>query len=316
MTKARGMMPIPFLIAILGVLFAVWNSWDGGSVLCLTAGCSLYRQFTVAGFSLWWAGAGLFSLLAVLSLTGFSVLGRLVAGLGLAADCLLLLIMLLTLPCLSCLAAALLLALCYRAFRTQVLHARRNRKEPGCSRLLFVWIVLFVINLGLVVRSGFEPWPIRTPEGDEPAAVGIFFSPSCGACRETVKGMSEAVAARAAWYPVAETPEDFPILLALSAGAAQSDRSFRTAFEEALATPEPSLFELLRPGALLLQFRLWLNQAHVLAAGRDRLPFIEFHGLPAALLRRNVRPNSGGSHLSLPLDLDVAGSCGHGEDCP
>ncbi len=317
MTNARGMMPVPFLIAILGAAFAGWNVWDGNSVPCLTAGCSLYRQFTVAGFSLWWAGAGMFSLLAVLALTGLSVPGRLFAGLGLAADCLLLLIMLLTLPCLSCLAAALLLALCYRSFRAEVLHARRNRKEPGCSRLLFVWTVLFVINAGLLARSGFEPWPVRAPE-KEPATVGIFFSPSCGACRETVKAVPETAAARTAWYPVAESPEDFPVVLALSAAAVHSDRPFRILFEEALAAPEPSVFELLRPSALLLQFRLWRNQAHVLAAGRDRLPFIEFHGLPTVLLRCNARPaaNQDSDFSLLPLEPDVAGSCGHGTDCP
>lgn len=320
MTRSRKMLLTPFCLALAGALFAGWNSWAPASVPCLTAGCSLYQQVTVAGFSLWWAGAGAFLLLAVLALPGLSGPGRLISGIGLGIDCLLLILMALTLPCAACLTVALLLALCYASFRSEALQVRRNRKGQGKSWLLFVWSLLFVINVGLLARSGLDPWPLRVPEGSEPASVNIFFSPSCGACRELIQGMPEAEAAAAAWYPVAETDADIPVILALRDSLMLSDKPFGAQLEAALAAPPLNKYELLRPKALLLQFRLWRNQTHVLEAGQERLPFVEFHGLPLALLRRNTtRSASAGeaqSGVSLPLELGVAGSCRWGVDCP
>jgi hypothetical protein len=75
---------------------------------------------------------------------------------------------------------------------------------------------------------------------------------------------------------------------------------------------------------LLLQFRLWKNRAHVLAAGSDRLPFVEFKGLPSFLNgeKKSVPPTperGANSPAEVPgIDLGVAGFCGgekKKEDC-
>ena len=116
-SRSRGPLPVPFLLALAGMAFAFWNAWGAPEDLCFSAGCKLYGTFAVNGVSLWWGGAAAFALLAGLALAGRAALGRLVAGLGLALDCVLLGVMIMTLPCLACMAAALLLALCYAAFR-------------------------------------------------------------------------------------------------------------------------------------------------------------------------------------------------------
>jgi hypothetical protein len=84
-------------------------------------------------------------------------------------------------------------------------------------------------------------------------------------------------------------------------------------------------FGLLKPDMLLLQFRLWKNRSHVLAAGSDRLPFVEFRGLPAFFrgeerLSAQQMPEAVHPERSeIPgIDLGVAGFCGGGEqpsDC-
>ena len=47
----------------------------------------------------------------------------------------------------------------------------------GISTLLWIWVLLFTVNVGAVARSQTEVWPIMGA-GDE-ATVRMFFSPSC-----------------------------------------------------------------------------------------------------------------------------------------
>ena len=111
--RSKSPLYVPLLLAICGILFSVWNAQDAGSVPCISSGCTLYQTFSVNGFSLWWGGVVIFTLLGLLALTGHGVLGRLLSGLAVLLDCVLLGIMILTLPCLACMAVALLLALSY-----------------------------------------------------------------------------------------------------------------------------------------------------------------------------------------------------------
>ena len=83
-----------------------------------------------------------------------------------------------------------------------------------------------------------------------------------------------------------------------------------------MALPEYR-FGLLKPDMLLLQLRLWKNRAHVLSADSDRLPFVEFRGLPSFLREADRIPPSPiadtapSGHTELPgIDLGVAGFCG------
>ena len=99
--RSHSPLYLPLLIAVCGVLFSIWNALDAASVPCVSAGCTLYQNFSINGYSLWWGGVGIFSLLGLLALAGHAALGRWLAGLAVLLDCVLLGIMILTLPCVA-----------------------------------------------------------------------------------------------------------------------------------------------------------------------------------------------------------------------
>ncbi len=280
----RSTRPIPLAAAaacLAGLLFCLWVFFTGGRSLCLTDGCVLFQDFRLAGISLWQAGAVLFAALLALTLLRLSRIALLLATLALAADVVLLCIMLFTAPCVNCLIVASLIALSFVTFRRAKEPAPRER-----SPLLVLWSVLLIIDLGGVLRDLAEPWsPLES--GSE-ASVQIYFSPSCPACRtllEHADGLTDA-----AWYPVAENERDILVIAAMTKYL-EKGLSMAKAVEEAdesvpfVAEGESRFsLSLLRPDRLLLQVRLWRNHAHVLGAGSDRLPFLEFKGLPAFLM--------------------------------
>ena len=91
--RSHSPLYLPLLIAVCGILFSVWNALDAASVPCVSAGCTLYQNFSINGYSLWWGGVGIFSLLGLLAITGHAALGRWLAGLAVLLDCVLLGIM-------------------------------------------------------------------------------------------------------------------------------------------------------------------------------------------------------------------------------
>lgn len=342
-SRSRSPLPVPLLLALVGLAFSVWNAWDAASVPCLSAGCTLYQTFTVNGFSLWWVGAAAFGLFALLAVTGQAGAGRLVAGAGVALDCVLLCVMALTLPCFACMVAALLLALCYWAFRHAAGAPKRigQGSRRGFSFLLLIWSLCFVMLLGVALHSSMSPWAVRGPAEDEASSVHIFFSPSCSACRQLVNGMPAAEAARVSWYPVAEDERDLPVLLALRRRLAVGDESMSAALAASRDAPALSFLDFFSPETLLMRFRLWRNQTRVIESGDGQLPFVEFRGLPLALIRpreaggasRAGAPSraipSGPSaplnppgqteslpDATLPIDLGDAGSCGGPDATP
>lgn len=341
-TKSRRFLILPFLLALIGAAFSLWNGMDAGSVPCITEGCSLFQNFTVGGFSLWWMGVALFVLLLPIALVGAAGGGWFVSGVALGLDCVLLIVMALTAPCFSCMVVAALIALSYWRFREDVYLQQtmgRSGRENTRSWLLVLWSVLFVINVGLIARGAVTPWPMQLPEDDSVARVNIYFSPTCGACRQLILGMPPEEAAQVAWYPVIEDGQSLPAIEAMHK-AVMEGTPLRRAFAASLDTPPPDLWTIISsPRLLLLQFRLWVNQAHVLRAGNSTLPFIEFRGLPEALLKSGSRPatpkpptggmspanptsgsNSSNSGVDLPfLNLQSIAECADGKttpDCP
>ena len=137
--RSHSPLYLPLLIAVCGILFSVWNALDAASVPCVSAGCTLYQNFSINGYSLWWGGVGIFSLLGLLALTGRAVLGRWLAGLAVLLDCVLLGIMILTLPCVACMVTALLLALSYITFRAATLADTHRSALHHASPLLVFW---------------------------------------------------------------------------------------------------------------------------------------------------------------------------------
>ena len=343
-TRSRSPLYFPLLMAVCGMLFSAWNAQDSSSVPCFSAGCTLYQSFSFNGFSLWWGGVVSFFLLGILALTGHARLGRLVAGLGLLLDCLLLAIMALTLPCIACMFIAVLLALSYISFRAAVAGGEpRNGGKAALklvSPLLVFWSLLIIVNIGGLLRSEMEPWAIQSPGTEEDATIRVFFSPSCSACRQLVTGMPESEARKVIWCPVAEEERDLAIILELKKRLAETGMPLNRVFVPALETPALTLSELLDPDVLLTQFRLWCNQARVITASNGRLPLVEFMGVPSALIKskpvpaaaapatvptKPVEPLFGGQSPlpgqtqpdhALPIDMGSAGSCGGPTNVP
>jgi len=357
-SQNRSFLFLPFLFSSCGVLFSLWNLWGEAELLCVTEGCALFRDFELAGISLWWLGVAGFAILMLAAIPGFAVLSMVLAACGVLLDCLLLVVMLLTAPCVSCLLIGLLLALTYAACRAATNGSVQTKKPRSVlSPLLLLWSLLFILNIGCAVHDSADLRVLtvttRDQGGDVQAnaqsgenvadaaqdnvhdvAVRVYFSPSCPACLTLVQSLSDPSRlpeGGVVWYAVAENSTDVPIIAAMQTALAKG-RDLASAVEEATKAPASRL-DLLRPSGLLLQFGLWRNKAHVLASGSPRLPFVEFRGLPTALLpsaRAEKRASSvteamqdlpsgmdthAPYHADLPF-LDVAGFCDDAQPCP
>lgn len=316
-------------LALLAMAYCVWTAFGNDVNICITQGCSLYQDVTVAGLSLWWIGAATFTVLALLALAGAARLGRLLAGLALCGDILLLLLMAATAPCVSCLGVAIFFAAVYAAFRRADMNPQHKNIHLRRSPLILIWGLLFVINAGAAARSTATLWPISDMTLGRPS-VRMFFSPSCKACQQGIQALSGHI--EVAFYPVAENDDDLYRVAAMRT-ALDEGKSMIEAFEAAqLATAES--YSALSPDMLWLRLRLLRNKAHVYLSGSQVVPFIEYRGLPAMLAPRPkpVRkeqpriprePVVGGqtprAGYSAPdesfFDAAIAGQCGGNKPC-
>ncbi len=292
MLRPSRFLLLPFLLSLAGILFSCWNLWGTPEVLCVTEGCRLFQNFTIGGISLWLIGAVSFAVFLFAALLGFAAVGYFAAAFGLMLDCVLLCVMIAAAPCFNCLIIGLLLALVFLAFRA----VRRERREGGrinerwrprrsASPLFILWGFLFLLDAGVVVHGMMKPWPL--PTGNAAASARIYFSPSCEACRSLVAAAAGEDAS-VVWYPVAEKESDLAVIAEIIRRT-EAGEKLPSALDAALASSpvsDASTSPLLAlPQRALLQLRLWRNRAHVLEAGSERLPFVEFTGVPAVLLR-------------------------------
>lgn len=339
--KRSNNVPVGALsLCILAIAFCLWIFFGDTEKLCFTAGCSLFRDFTIAGVSLWVFGAVCFTLLAILALARLPGAAYTLSLLALLGDICLMALMMLTAPCINCLVIAVFFLLTYLLFRRAV---RQREFAPVRSRRMplpaLLWLILFVINSGAVLKSETGVWAIT--DNGETASVRMFFSPSCSVCRQGVEKLSGHV--EVAFYPVAETPRDIAgvqrIMQSLATG-----KSMKDAFMDGQQATTPRLASLLSPHMLLLRLRLLRNQAHIMEAGSKVVPFFEYHGLPSSLSRKqdSAAPHAGqapkpsastssaqpplqppvpaftekkGGNPDLPLESPIAGYCSGATPC-
>ncbi len=260
------------IIALIGILFCLYASSDGGKSLCVTAGCALNKGFSIAGVSAWHIGAAAFALYVICGLALGKKTALPLAAIYLAGDCLFLLLMGLTLPCVPCLIAGLLFALMLIA--TGGADSERGRRGKY-SLMLGIWGILFVLNLVLAAKEYAAPKPMF---GTSEAAIKIYFSPSCPACNEAVaRYNNDVLAGTAALYPVAENDQDILIIETMRQKA-ERGASPKTALAGALAQPIEALPFRFRN--LALYWRLWANKAVTFSLGRGQIPLIIYNGLP------------------------------------
>ena len=325
MKRSHQLFPGILSMAALAAGFCIWSALGNEVNLCVTSGCALFQDTSIAGISLWWAGGVMFAALGAAALMGAAQLGMVLAGLALLGDIGLLLLMSVTAPCVSCLIVACLFAMIYAGFRQAAhrSHSGLPNDKPGRSLLLVVWSVLFVVNVGTALRTQADVWAI-TDNGKE-ATVRMFFSPSCPSCQEGIALLSGRV--DVAFYPLAESEADIykaaRMLRLMDNGASIAEA--RTKAQDVTA---PSVMAATAPDMLLLRLRMLRNKAHVFMAGSQTVPFFEYHGLPTMLKKSAkqqaghataptapVSPSATGS-ADLPLDPQVAGQCSGTTPCP
>ncbi|OUO51027.1 hypothetical protein B5F76_10500 [Desulfovibrio sp. An276] len=304
------------LLCAIGVLFCLWVHVGQVEEACFTAGCSLYQQTSVAGISLWVVGMVAFVVMGALSLFGKAHIAYWLAMIGVICDCFLLALLVLTAPCFFCMIFALILLCVYLTLRNSVQQRSWNHAERKYPALVYLWSVLFVCNVGIVVKTSIPLWDIS--DNVEDASVYMYFSPSCSVCKQGIEGLSGNI--DVAFFPVAENSWDVK-RVALMEKYLEQGMSVREAFHSANSATPPSGLELYMPSMLFLQLKLLFNKAHVFMQGGGKVPFLEYRGLPKHVLQKSApqRPRyterSGWKDPTLPLDSSVTGFCTGSKPC-
>lgn len=321
MTKNHAVLAGPLLLSCLAIAFCIWSAFGNDVNFCVTTGCTLYQDFSIGKISMWWFGAGAFAFLGACALLGQGSAGRAAAAFFLACDSALLLLMAFTASCISCLVAALFFAICLVLFRRQAPARQRGngQRQQRPSVILWVWLALFIVNIGQVARSQIGVWPILDESGD--AVTSMYFSPSCRYCIEGVNALSGNV--NTAFYPVAESDADIAkvdkMLSLLENGA-----SIAEAMGQSQDADFENFWQMLKPNLLLLRFRMLVNKAHLFAQGSQGVPFFEHKGLMPGLRAEKpgrVQPSASrasafGGSPDLPPELDGGLQCGGITPCP
>ena len=262
----------PGLLSLLGAAYCLFIYLGLGEAVCVTAGCSLYKSFSIAGISMWIFGLIAFASLVLLLAAGVYSLTTLLARLFLAADCILLLIMASTSPCLSCLGVAILFALIYLLLRNA-----DETQHKTVSVLLFFWSLLFFANLVLSAREMLPPQPIY---GETDAPVHIYFSPSCDACVKAINTFKYKDGT-VAYFATAHDEEDVSKLLSLRAKINQGMKmpeALNAVLKEPLVLgPIPVNQE-----TLLLRWQLFRNKTTIMQLAGGSVPYITIRGLPTS----------------------------------
>jgi len=306
-------MPVAFLLSLLGAGFTSWSAWGNAIALCFTAGCTIYQDTTIAGISVWWIGTGGFGLLALLAAVGRPGLALFVSATALFLDCLLLLLLAVTSPCVACVITGIFFALTYAAFRNAAADLKR---PPSRSRLLLFWSFLLVANLLNVARSEMGTWAMK--EAADPN-IKFYFSPTCPACQEGIRALSGR--ADVSFYAVSKNEHE-TLLIAAMKRAVQQGAGMAEALRRAPEAPVPTGANLYAPDMILLRFALLRNKSYALNAGGGVLPLVEYLGLPqntlfqAPRVEHKAPASPPASDAGLPVERGEPAQCGGNTPCP
>ncbi len=300
-----------FFLTLVGAAFCVTAALGGAETLCVTEGCNLTHNVSLFGVSLWWFGTFGFLALALLLALRQAKLALAVSALGVAADCLLLCWMALSLPCINCMIAGALFAL--------VLFCQILAQEPAFplrkagNSLLLVWLLLFSpCAFSATSEIIAQPWPIL---GSPDAPVRLFFSPTCPACREAVQTTLKNDSSFIAFIPIAEHDGDEALIQELRNRLLASKNpaaSLRRFFNE-IDSIKPQ-----RPPRLDLRFRLYRNKMALYRYNADKVPVTVVVGAA----QRNKQNGKSGRTAATDDPLSLSGVSGFrgcsdkpGENC-
>lgn len=321
MARTHAILTGPLILGLLAIAFCIWSALGNDVNICVTTGCTLYEDFSIGGISLWWVGTGAFAVLCICALLGQREAGRLLAGIFLLGDIGLLLLMAFTAPCISCLVVALFFALSYFLFRRQIQQGGRGNQlrylRP--SILLWIWLALFVINLGQVARSQLDVWPILAESDD--GNLRMFFSPGCKYCVQGVDEYSGNI--NVSFYPIAENEAEVAQIDKMM-GMLNDGMSLAEALAQSKGASFDGVWSAWNPDTIILRFRLLRNKAHIFAQGSQSVPFFERKGLPVEIIEKDRKAQASvrrqtpvsGRDEKLPEELLLTGQCGGPVPCP
>jgi hypothetical protein len=246
------------------VALCVAQALGYAEALCVTDGCALHENTAIFGLSLWWWGTMAFAALLGLSLWGGATLAALAGFACLAADAAFVAYMALTAPCLTCLMAGAL-------FLVYALAA--GRRAGGLGRVsmavVLVWGLAFSPNLFAMAREAMRPWPMV---GTETAAVRLFFSPTCPACRDAVASLSRLDKPFLGFFPIAGTEEEVRMVARTVEGLSSG-----LSLPEALARSGEGQPARVDVG---LRWRLFKNRIAYLGGRPEGVPHLQINGWP------------------------------------
>ncbi|MFV0421187.1 hypothetical protein [Oleidesulfovibrio sp.] len=262
------------LIALLGLGLSLYGGLFQAEALCITSGCDLFRDITIAGISPWWIGAAAFASTAALCIIGRVALARLLSLMMLLGDLLLLGIMTFTVPCLPCLIVAAVILWQYWN-----LSASTSCPLWGRTSLALLWLTLFSPNLFSAISEMNGGWSIS---GQPEASLQVYFSPSCPACKETMFAISQHNPQDVAFYPIAEADSDLIRLHTMQKELASGSTvygAFRTSINTAVnLDTKLSLTE-----QALLKWKTLQNKARLARMGVTKIPALITSGKPQNL---------------------------------
>jgi hypothetical protein len=134
---------------------------------------------------------------------------------------------------------------------------------------VLAWVLALTPNLFAVAQELMTPWPAAGPET---AAVRLFFSPTCPACRDAVAALSRLGKPFIGFFPIAGSEEDVQLIARTLEG-----------MRSGLSLPEA----LVRSGEagpaavdLSLRWRLLRNKVAYLRGRPDGVPHLRINGWP------------------------------------
>lgn len=286
------------LLAFAGAIFCTLNATKNFDVICVTAGCEIFKDIAVYGISLWWVGTALFLTLTLLNFFNYRSTALALALFAVIADLGFLLFMSFTAPCVPCLIFAAILFLQFM-LQCSILKRQSRLIIP----VLIVWAFFFTPNIFSTVNEQLGTWAIS---GTTQPDVQVYFSPSCASCKALIPKISEKDSGNIAYYPVAETGADVDAILIMQ-DAVNNGTSMYIAFNRSIrsgaAVPETTLWD-----RMVLQWNLFRNKSKLASIGVTKIPVLITNGIPSSFLSH---PNTGQTQEknsdSFNFDEDFAG---------
>jgi hypothetical protein len=253
-----------FSFYLIGLFVCIVLANDMIPDFCSTNGCMITKKFSIAGINLYWVGALFFATCFSLSVfKKFNMLGNL-ALTAIVVDSILLLVLLVLLPCTSCLlVGALIFGI------STVLYFQKIITSNKIKTISSIWIILFAINIVFVGKSFVQPWAIY---GNNNAEVKIYFSPTCEACKKAVIEAIESSPSNIALYPIAKNEKDYNLVNILACNIQQNHNPkecIENCLEEESQVKDNKTFD-----SLILAFNLFKNKLALLSMNVTEVPLV------------------------------------------